>query len=138
MTEWRSDAACLGADPELFFPDAGEMRKVREALAFCTDCPVRQQCLDDAVAAATTHEDYGIRGGMGQKARRRWRKKLESEKPALPPVIEPVKPKRPWNKHTGCSKPGCSRKHWARGFCSTHYSAFRNQQVEAGTWESLR
>lgn len=61
MTDrWRLEAACKGADVQLFFPDKGTMSQVREALEYCNRCPVTTQCLADALTEA---EQHGIRGG---------------------------------------------------------------------------
>src|SRR5687767_9409662 len=57
---WTSHAACIGSPGELFFPARGEPSK--PALEVCGGCPVRQQCLDEALADAAL--DHGIRGGM--------------------------------------------------------------------------
>lgn len=40
-------AACAGADPDLFFPERGE--SLREAREVCRSCPVREDCLDYAI-----------------------------------------------------------------------------------------
>jgi WhiB family redox-sensing transcriptional regulator len=72
---WRNQAACLSADPEIFFPVADEphanARQSRQARTVCAGCPVRVQCLADA--ALRPHEDwwYGVRGGLTQVQRRR-------------------------------------------------------------------
>ena len=65
--EWRLWAACLGADPDLFFPRQGDT--VNEARAICSTCTVSVECLTDAVARG---ERAGVRGGMspGQRIRR--------------------------------------------------------------------
>ncbi|MFF2026585.1 MULTISPECIES: WhiB family transcriptional regulator [Bacteria] len=63
--EWRMDAACLDADPELFFPvESGSQQRrvhVRAAWTYCGDCPVRGECYRDAVR---TGEQHGIRAGL--------------------------------------------------------------------------
>lgn len=68
--EWRERAACRDADPELFFPTAesGPARdvEVAEAKAVCRRCPVRAQCLDEALARIP----YGIAGGLTEHERR--------------------------------------------------------------------
>jgi Transcription factor WhiB/Helix-turn-helix domain len=51
-------AACLGADPELFFPSEGD--DGAEAKAICAACPVRPECYDLACANG---EEAGIWGG---------------------------------------------------------------------------
>jgi hypothetical protein len=52
-------AACLGADPALFFPEAGEAEAL--AVAICAGCPVRAACYERAVQNG---ERSGIWGGV--------------------------------------------------------------------------
>jgi hypothetical protein len=42
MDDWKSDAACRGRDPSIFFDPEHE----RVALAICSFCDVRDQCLE--------------------------------------------------------------------------------------------
>ena len=68
---WRSRAACLSADPELFFPlsEAGtSVAQEKRAKAMCSRCPVRSECLDFALA---TREVHGVWGGTSEDERRR-------------------------------------------------------------------
>jgi WhiB family redox-sensing transcriptional regulator len=46
---WRERAACRDADPELFFPAAGD--GAEDAKEMCARCPVREQCLSRGLAA---------------------------------------------------------------------------------------
>ena len=62
---WRNDAACRGADPDLFFPAKGKVATGAKAL--CAVCPVVDQCL---AYALTEHIKDGIYGGMNYKDRR--------------------------------------------------------------------
>tara|TARA_R110000751_G_scaffold42528_1_gene98710 strand:- start:1475 stop:1759 length:285 start_codon:yes stop_codon:yes gene_type:complete len=62
---WTVDAACTGADPDLFFGEHG--RPATEAKAVCAGCSVRAACLDFALAS---HERFGIWGGLTEKERR--------------------------------------------------------------------
>jgi WhiB family transcriptional regulator, redox-sensing transcriptional regulator len=62
---WRGRAACLGADPDLFFPQRGE--SAEPAREICARCPVREACLDYALRNAIT---YGIWGGLPERERR--------------------------------------------------------------------
>jgi Transcription factor WhiB len=70
---WRARAACRGVDPELFFPAAerGPVRAVQVAAAkaVCAGCPVRTECLAEALARIP----YGIAGGLTENERRRLR-----------------------------------------------------------------
>jgi WhiB family redox-sensing transcriptional regulator len=64
---WELAAACLGLDPELFFPKAGEATVT--PLAVCRGCPVRDICLETHL-----HEDQGVWGGTTALGRRRIRR----------------------------------------------------------------
>lgn len=70
MTDWRNRAACLSADPELFFPEKGGPGD--EAKRICGLCEVRQDCLDFALTLAS-EEQHGIWGGLSARERKRIR-----------------------------------------------------------------
>lgn len=62
--EWVLRAACRGKDPDVFLPRESEngvflKPPVQQALAYCAQCPVIEQCAEDAEA----HGDHGVRGG---------------------------------------------------------------------------
>jgi WhiB family redox-sensing transcriptional regulator len=62
--DWTSAAACNNADPdELFVTGAAQNR----AKAVCTTCPVRTQCLADAL---DNRVEFGVWGGMTERERR--------------------------------------------------------------------
>ena len=61
---WMADAACNGADPEVFFPELGQ--SAAAAKAICGVCPVRERCLADAMAADVRH---GVWGGLSPNER---------------------------------------------------------------------
>lgn len=70
-TKWYDEAACIGAEPELFWPnpayrDGIETEWTKEAKAVCAACSVKAECLEDAIAA----DDDGIRGGLTYEERR--------------------------------------------------------------------
>jgi WhiB family redox-sensing transcriptional regulator len=66
MTSWRDQAACLGEDPELFFPQSPRGSAARKARAICAVCRVRIECIRDA----EEHGDLdGIRGGLTGRER---------------------------------------------------------------------
>jgi WhiB family transcriptional regulator, redox-sensing transcriptional regulator len=47
-TDWRENAACRNADPELFFPigtTGTALGQIEEAKGICRTCPARIQCL---------------------------------------------------------------------------------------------
>ena len=76
---WQKQASCLGTHPNLFFPERGA--SVREAKAVCRPCPVRQNCLDFAIAVG---EGFGIWGGLTEKERRRIRRARAQARRAQP------------------------------------------------------
>jgi WhiB family transcriptional regulator, redox-sensing transcriptional regulator len=69
--EWREAGACLGADPDLFFPISQTglaLEQIVRAKAVCARCPVRLECLRFALE---TRETNGIWGGTTPEERRR-------------------------------------------------------------------
>jgi len=72
--EWRSMAACLGIPTERFFLSKGESS--REAKEICGKCPVKAECLDEAVHINPIYDTYGIYGGMSSRERNKIRKQL--------------------------------------------------------------
>jgi WhiB family redox-sensing transcriptional regulator len=67
-TTWRKRAACRGLDAEVFYPDTEDDVDASEAKAVCEDCPVRQPCLEYALAH---REREGVWGGATERERRR-------------------------------------------------------------------
>jgi WhiB family redox-sensing transcriptional regulator len=70
MVTWRDRAACLGVDPELFFPDGNAGRallQIEEAKTFCRRCEVAQTCLKWAMESG---QDAGVWGGLSSEERR--------------------------------------------------------------------
>jgi len=63
---WKMEAACLDADPEMFFPEDGY--SIREARAICARCPVQEQCLEYAMKHSM---EFGVWGGLSVKERAR-------------------------------------------------------------------
>jgi WhiB family redox-sensing transcriptional regulator len=61
---WRDRASCRDIDPNLFFPPPGD--RGAKAKAVCASCPVRRQCLADALDRA---EPMGIWGGLNTRER---------------------------------------------------------------------
>jgi WhiB family redox-sensing transcriptional regulator len=54
-------ANCIGEDPELFFPEGGNVRLVvQTAKNICCECPIIKDCLQEALANS---EEFGIWGG---------------------------------------------------------------------------
>lgn len=69
-TGWRIRAACLGVDPDLFFPTGsgkGFDEQTEAAKAFCGMCAVQAECLESALER---NEQYGVWGGTTYEERR--------------------------------------------------------------------
>jgi WhiB family transcriptional regulator, redox-sensing transcriptional regulator len=76
--DWRDLAACVGTDPEAFFPETSNANAY--ARRVCFRCDVRGECLDWAIANGVWD---GIWGGMGEAARLRlWQKRQAEAVPA--------------------------------------------------------
>ena len=67
--EWQERALCAQTDPEAFFPEKGG--STREAKKICTDCEVKAECLEYALA---NDERFGIWRGLSERERRRLRR----------------------------------------------------------------
>lgn len=69
-TAWAEQAACIGLDPELFFPvgtSEQALEQTRRAKAVCDACPVRDACLRWSL---DTCQDAGVWGGLDEEERR--------------------------------------------------------------------
>ena len=68
--DWRDKAACLTADPELFFPVGNTgpaVDQIEKAKAVCARCTVSEMCLQYAL---DTNQDSGVWGGLSEDERR--------------------------------------------------------------------
>ena len=77
--DWRDDAACRDADPELFFPvgAAGPgLVQVDRAKQICAGCMVRTQCLEWALASG---QESGVWGGTSDDERRALRRMRQTD-----------------------------------------------------------
>ncbi len=75
LEDWRSRAACLRLDTDLFFPrDETEWdeQQVEDAKAVCRTCAVQSVCLEFALA---TRQKLGIWGGLTDDERRSLRRR---------------------------------------------------------------
>lgn len=71
---WRSKAACLGLDPQIFHAlEADELRNAA-AKAVCATCPVVTRCLDYALEE---REKEGVWGGHTALERRRLKRRTD-------------------------------------------------------------
>ena len=72
---WLQSAACVGEDPELFFPvgNTGPAGlQAREAKAVCMRCGVREECLEWSLELGA---DHGVWGGLSEDERRALQKR---------------------------------------------------------------
>ncbi|MGW4027277.1 WhiB family transcriptional regulator [Streptomyces sp. NPDC005009] len=81
-TYWHEDAACRSADPDEMFADSARQNRAKQV---CAGCPVRTECLAEALDSRV---EWGVWGGMTERERRAllrrrpnitsWRQALES------------------------------------------------------------
>lgn len=84
VANWFTRAACGGTDPDELFVQGAAQNRVK---AVCLGCPVRTECLADAL---DSRMEFGVWGGMTERERRRvlrqhpevrsWRQYLEAER----------------------------------------------------------
>jgi hypothetical protein len=68
--DWRLDAACADVDPELFFPEPGQVPQAAAAKAVCAGCVVRGPCLEAALHGPQARDDHtGIFAGTTARQR---------------------------------------------------------------------
>jgi WhiB family transcriptional regulator, redox-sensing transcriptional regulator len=68
--DWRLDAACAEVDPELFFPETGQVPQAAQAKAVCAGCAVRGPCLQAALHGPQARDDHtGIFAGTTARQR---------------------------------------------------------------------
>jgi len=64
--EWMAQGRCRDMDPAAFFPSDGIV--VQSAQRICSECPVREPCLEYALG---NRVDHGVWGGTSERERRR-------------------------------------------------------------------
>lgn len=67
---WLVEARCREVDPDLWFPEKGD--SARHAKEICVKCPVKDECLDYALAI------WPVRGIWGGHSERELRKMKDS------------------------------------------------------------
>jgi WhiB family transcriptional regulator, redox-sensing transcriptional regulator len=68
--DWRLDAACAQVDPELFFPETGQVPQAAAARVVCAGCAVRGPCLEAALHGPQARDDHtGIFAGTTARQR---------------------------------------------------------------------
>jgi WhiB family transcriptional regulator, redox-sensing transcriptional regulator len=84
ITDWTARAACRNADPDALFVQGAAQNRAK---LICRGCPVRTECLADAL---DNRIEFGVWGGMTERERRAllrrrpdvtsWRELLETAK----------------------------------------------------------
>jgi DNA-binding transcriptional MerR regulator len=70
VRDWRLDAACADVDPELFFPETGQVPQAAAAKQVCAGCAVRGPCLEAALHGPQGRDDHtGIFAGTTARQR---------------------------------------------------------------------
>ena len=82
ISDWPSMAACQSGDPDALFVQGAEQNVAKR---ICRSCPVRYECLADAL---DNRIEFGVWGGMTERERRAllrrhphvasWRKMFEA------------------------------------------------------------
>ena len=65
---WRLEADCTSVGLEAFYVDETEFYDFTRLKKVCDGCPVKYQCLDDAIENNDVR--FGFRGGLSAKGRR--------------------------------------------------------------------
>ncbi|WP_329524736.1 WhiB family transcriptional regulator [Streptomyces sp. NBC_01462] len=63
-TDWRENSACGSADADELFADSPRQKRAK---TICMRCPVRTQCLAEALDERI---EFGVWGGMTERERR--------------------------------------------------------------------
>jgi WhiB family redox-sensing transcriptional regulator len=63
-SEWSTEAACRNADPDALFVQGAAQNRAK---IICRSCPVRVECLADAL---DNRVEFGVWGGMTERERR--------------------------------------------------------------------
>ncbi len=82
VNQWAAQGACRGGDPDALFVQGAAQNRAK---VVCLSCPVRTECLADALDSKI---EFGVWGGMTERERRAllkrrpniqsWRRLLET------------------------------------------------------------
>ena len=61
---WKTEARCLGSDPDMWFATDGDGSLVAKAKQVCRSCPVLRECREYAVSNGIR---YGVWGGLAER-----------------------------------------------------------------------
>ncbi|GAA0976582.1 transcriptional regulator WblA [Nocardioides aquaticus] len=92
VEDWAADAACKTVRPDELFVRGAEQNKAKQV---CSGCPVRTECLAEAL---DNQIEWGVWGGMTERERRAlikrrpnasWRAVLEAARTQGTPAAQP-------------------------------------------------
>lgn len=86
MEDWRSKALCFGAPTDWWFPSDRVGNPYKQAEKICMKCPVREECLLEALIEEEglgRQSRLGMRGGLRPHQRARLARKIKAERLAL-------------------------------------------------------
>lgn len=108
---WDERAACSGVELEVFYPDhgtgGGAARAYEWAKQWCRVCPVRRDCLEEAMAAegaASGKNRYGLVGGLDPNERAAL---YERRRPKPINTGEACGTYAGWHRHRTAGEPTC-------------------------------
>ena len=91
IADWPSQAACRNGDPDALFVQGAAQNRAK---LVCMGCPVRTECLADALDHRV---EFGVWGGMTERERRAllrrrpevesWRSLLDSARQQFDPPL---------------------------------------------------
>ena len=114
MTHWTERARCAGSPLAWWFP--ASKHDETPAFKICARCPVRQECLNDAIETGETM--HGIRGGLTPAARIAYAKSrtINKNQKLCLHCETPLPPVRHWNAqvHDACRRDYKNARHLAR------------------------
>lgn len=134
--DWTTLAACKGMPADLFFTERG--KSTAEAKAVCAGCPVREQCLDYAMANT---ERFGVWGGLSEHERRRLRAHQRRDGEPAPPKLRHALTRvalsgteSGFNRHRREGTPICDPCREARNFAERYRQAIRRAVIRDQQW----
>lgn len=128
---WKQYAACNTAPhPEIFFPTRYEQEQygIGEAEAFCGACPVRTECLSEALDMNETGTWGGMTNMDRNKLKNRTTRKVYGSPAELARFLTEDMPK--------CMECGNHRKKFADNLCATCWQARRRENEGNGHAET--
>jgi WhiB family transcriptional regulator, redox-sensing transcriptional regulator len=96
VNQWAAQGACRGSDPDALFVQGAAQNRAK---LVCLSCPVRTECLSDALDSKI---EFGVWGGMTERERRAllkrrpnvqsWRRLLETARAEQVRLIDLLEP----------------------------------------------